>query len=792
MPNSNPGTPLQLTDDELREITDEYDRLAILDSPQQFAQILSRRDAEPWQPYKHLVHLNDRLMDIVEGRINRLIVTMPPRHGKSWLCSYYFPAWFLNRFPDKRVILCSYGDDFASEWGRKVRDLVRDNSDQLQIKINESSKAADRWDIEGHRGGMKTAGVGGQITGRGAHLFIIDDPVKDAAEANSATIREQKWDWWRTTARTRLEPGGAVIIIQCMTGDTAVLMADGSETPLRDIRPGDQVATYDDGKITSSTVRNWCNQGPDRVFEIRMTSGTVVKANARHPFLVEKDGETSWQRTAALQPGSVILRVTGGNGEASSAPTNNATSQPSAKACACRTTTSGGGRPGFDPLRSIRRLVGKHTCVTATGSAQRSMTNSSRIKAGSVLSASNLQPVGTLAHIGTGSSASITATTVARSEDCCATTATSRSATARPPKSSPPPLSTYEITRDVVVEVVEVGIEDVFDLQVDRTENFIANGLLAHNTRWHEDDLTGRILRDDDEAQQWHVVNLPALAEDDDPLGRAPGTALCPERYNENALHATRTDIGQSAFSALYQQRPQPEGGGAFKKDDFRYYTTPASEEKTYALQDPDGTLLVPQSQCWRFITMDLALTTRTTSDYTVAGVWDVAPYLDPQRLILVHVERKRIEGAEHLDLVKSLWDKWRPSFIGIEEAMQGSMTLAYSQRQGILVRPLKHKSKDKAFRAKDAELLVENHRVYFPKRAPWLPDFEHELLLFPTGTHDDQVDMFAYAAHQILRKVNYARPEKTFSTPTIEERCLAQARGSNKVVEHPVLGSVW
>jgi predicted phage terminase large subunit-like protein len=523
--NSNPVTSSHLTDDELRAITDEYDRLAILDSPQQFAQILSRRDAEPWQPYRHLIHLNDRLMDIVEGRINRLIVTMPPRHGKSWLCSYYFPAWFLNRFPDKRVILCSYGDDFAAEWGRKVRDLIRDNSDKLQIEINESSKAADRWDIQGHRGGMKTAGVGGQITGRGANLFIIDDPVKDAAEANSATIRESKWDWWRTTARTRLEPGGAVIIIQ---------------------------------------------------------------------------------------------------------------------------------------------------------------------------------------------------------------------------------------------------------------------------TRWHEDDLTGRILRDDDEAQQWHVVNLPALAEEDDPLGRTPGTALCPERYNENALAHTRTDIGQSAFSALYQQRPQPEGGGAFKKVDFRYYTTPASEEKTYALQDPDGSLLVPQSQCWRFITMDLALTTRTTSDYTVAGVWDVAPYLDPTRLILVHVERKRIEGAEHLDLVKTLWDKWRPSFIGIEEAMQGSMTLAYSQRQGILVRPLRHKSKDKAFRAKDAELLVENHRVYFPKRAPWLPEFEHELLLFPTGTHDDQVDMFAYAAHQILRKVNYARPEKTFTTPTIEERCLAQARGSNKVVEHPILGAVW
>ena len=517
-----PGSAL--SDAELIALTDEYDRLAVLDSPAEFAQVLSRRDAEPWQPYAHLVMLNQKLLDIVEGRSKRLVVTMPPRHGKSLLCSLYFPAWFLNRFPDKRVILCSYGDDYAAEWGRKVRDLIRDNTNRLQIQINEASKAADRWDLVGRKGGMKTAGVGGQITGRGAHLFIIDDPVKDAEDANSAVIRDKKWDWWRTTARTRLEPGGAVVLIQ---------------------------------------------------------------------------------------------------------------------------------------------------------------------------------------------------------------------------------------------------------------------------TRWHEDDLAGRILRDDDEVGDWDVINLPALAEEDDPLGRAPGTALCPERYDENALYATRTDIGNQAWSALYQQRPQPEGGGAFKRADFRYYTTPAAETKTYALHDPDGTVLVPQSDCWRFITMDLAATKRTTSDWTVAAVWDVAPWLTPSRLILTHVHRERLEGAEHLDLVKKLWAQWKPSFVGIEEAMQGSMTLAVSQRQGILVRPLKHKNKDKVFRAKDAELLVENHRVYFPRKASWLAAFEHELLLFPTGTHDDQVDAFAYAAHEVLRGINMARKEKVVTTPTIEEQCWAQVSRKDKVTYHPVLGAL-
>lgn len=509
-----------LTDAELLE----YEKLLAWESPANMAQILSRNDAQPWLPYRHLMLLNEKLIALAEGQIKRLYVAMPYRHGKSLFCSTYFPVWYLNRFPDRRIILASYGDDFAAKWGRDVRELIRHNQDILDIQISDESKAADRWDLAGKKGGMKTAGVGGQLVGLGANLFIIDDPTKDMAEANSATIRDQKWDWWRTVAHSRLEPGGGVVVV---------------------------------------------------------------------------------------------------------------------------------------------------------------------------------------------------------------------------------------------------------------------------GTRWHEDDLPGRILKD--EPEKWEVLNLPALAEtEDDPLGRKPGEALCPERYDENALAAIRETIGNQAFSAGYQQRPQPEGGGAFKRDDFRYYTTPPSEEKMYALQDPDGTLLVPTAQCWRFITMDLALTTRTTSDYTVAAVWDVAPYLDPSRLILVHVDRQRIEGAEHLDMVKRLWDTWKPAFIGIEDAMQGSMTLAYSQRQGIIVRPLKHKSRDKAFRAKDAELLVENHRVYFPKRASWLPDFEHELLLFPTGTHDDQVDVFSYAAQQILKRINFSKPVETFETPTIEERCLAQARGTNKVYEHPVLGAIF
>jgi predicted phage terminase large subunit-like protein len=163
---------------------------------------------------RHLEMLNRRLVDVAEGRSRRLIVTMPPRHGKSEIISKYFPAWYLGRFPDRRVILTSFEADFAAGWGRKVRDVLGEfGADYFGIRVRSDSSAANRWDLAGHSGGMVTAGIGGPITGRGADIFICDDPIKNAEEAASETIRERNKDWWRSTAYTRLEPGGSAVIV---------------------------------------------------------------------------------------------------------------------------------------------------------------------------------------------------------------------------------------------------------------------------------------------------------------------------------------------------------------------------------------------------------------------------------------------------------------------------------------------------------------------------------------------------------------------------------------------------
>ena len=184
-------------------------------SPGSFAQIASQGR---WLPARHLSYLDQAITESIEqaaeGKLEGLVVSMPPQHGKSELCSRYLPAWYLGRYPDRRVILTSYEADFAASWGRKARDLLEHSGWLFGVRVHRRSGAANRWDLEGHDGGMTAAGVGGPITGKGAHLLIVDDPVKNDEEARSATFRQKQWDWWQSVATTRRRPGALIVVIQ--------------------------------------------------------------------------------------------------------------------------------------------------------------------------------------------------------------------------------------------------------------------------------------------------------------------------------------------------------------------------------------------------------------------------------------------------------------------------------------------------------------------------------------------------------------------------------------------------
>jgi predicted phage terminase large subunit-like protein len=176
-----------------------------------YAEIVSR-ERKPWFPYTWSVDVSKRVQRAAMLPNARLILNAPPRHGKSLTTSHWLPTWYLDTWPKKRVGLASYGGDFASDWGKSVRDEFLMNS-QTWTKLRTDSKAMGSW-LTTEDGGMKCAGVGGPLTGRGFDLVIIDDPHKNWEEAMSPQARERVIEWFNATLYTRLEPDASIIVIQ--------------------------------------------------------------------------------------------------------------------------------------------------------------------------------------------------------------------------------------------------------------------------------------------------------------------------------------------------------------------------------------------------------------------------------------------------------------------------------------------------------------------------------------------------------------------------------------------------
>ena len=167
---------------------------------------------------RHHKVMSRKFQEIAEGKTKRLIINMPPRHTKSEFASYLLPAWFLGKFPDKKIIQCSNTAELAVGFGRKVRNLVA--SPQYgkifpNVSLRSDSKAAGRWSTN-QNGEYFAIGVGGTVTGKGADLLIIDDPHSEQEAAIAATnpeVYDKVYEWYSSGPRQRLQPGGTIVVV---------------------------------------------------------------------------------------------------------------------------------------------------------------------------------------------------------------------------------------------------------------------------------------------------------------------------------------------------------------------------------------------------------------------------------------------------------------------------------------------------------------------------------------------------------------------------------------------------
>lgn len=378
-----------------------------------------------------------------------------------------FPAWFLGRNPDKRVIEVSYSDSLARNFGDKCRRKIEEFGLEIfGVELDRRRTDKSDWGIEGHVGGMVAAGIGGSVTGKGADLLIIDDPIKNRLEANSETYRERVWSEWQSTLATRLHPGGRVVVVL---------------------------------------------------------------------------------------------------------------------------------------------------------------------------------------------------------------------------------------------------------------------------TRWHEDDLAGRLIAA--EPGRWKILNLPAIADEEDPLGREPGKALWPARYDEKALARVKVTVGSRDWEALYQGRPSPAEGEVWKRDWWQYYRqAPAHFDEVI--------------QSW-----DCAFKDTNKSDYVVGQVWGrkgANKYLLDQ----VRARMDIVATMQAMTVLSAKWPKARAKLV--EDKANGTA----------VIRMLKNKipgliafnpDGGKEVRAQAVAPDIEAGNVFLPENAPWVHDFVAECAAFPSGAHDDQVDSASQALNRLSKRA-YAK----------------------------------
>lgn len=318
--------------------------------------------------------------------------------------------------------------------------------------------------------------------------------------------------------------------------------------------------------------------------------------------------------------------------------------------------------------------------------------------------------------------------------------------------------------------------------------------MVVMQTVWSYRDLYSQLAKDLDERLVTRI-EMPAIANGNiwDPTGRDEGEALCPERYPVEELEDIKAGIDPWAWNAMYMCQPQADEGGLFSKAGRRTYTTTPNH---YVLQQPDApALYVDKAKVRRFVTADLAASTKTQANYTVFSVWDACLLPDSRisSILLAACVRSRIDSADHLEQALDVYRRFKPLFLGVEKATYGLTLVTQLQRAGVPVRELLP-DKDKVSRALPASSAWNAGRVYLPaaEEMALVEDLAREALEFPQGKNDDFVDTLSYAVQEldlgpIGPSLGAFRPRDKGPKPGSADEFLARRRKPQRVHQRAV-----
>lgn len=710
-----------------------------------------------------LAALDYRIREGIAGRLDStthpgikpigMVVQAPPRHGKSYTTSIFTPSWYLGLYPRRRVMLTSNEASLARDFGQASRDLLSDvGPDLYGVSVRQDSRSSSDWRTTAG-GGMLTAGVGGAITGKGGDLLIIDDPFKNAEQASSLVIREKVWHWWLSTARTRLHPGGFVILVLTRWHDDDLagrLLKAAREDPDVDQwhelrlpalaeaddplgrKPGEPLwpARYDAATLEKTRKSSgpywWCTPAETPIVMDDWTSRPIAEVRPG-------DRIAGFQRGTPDRRGRMLPATV----EAVSSRMADVVKITLASGRVIRCTAShrwytgrGGDRKTYDVAqvgRDLRYVMPPEDHATPVER------EAWQYLAGLVDGEGNISP---------------SALRIAQS-----------------PTSNP---ETHDAIRSVL---------DELGLAYGETRGEHTNPKWGDYASFNVRDIQTvyrKLIRLTRTAKRQQMIDM--LYERSGWFGKVKDRVVSIEPDGHERVYALQTTTGNyvawgyaSSNSAMYQQRPSPDDGGIFRSEHIgRYRVTEwanlpgradqgwgqtASESWAFTRRIPSvvrleigGGKLGPDIGLGHqriFQTVDLAASENQTADFTVITTFAVTSDGD---LLVMDVERRRIAGPDQPELVTQSFRDWDPESVHVERIGYQIALLQALTRQGLPIVPL-NADKDKVTRAALAATRYKSGKVWHPSSAPWLDTLEAEMLAFPVGEHDDQVDTIAYGA---------------------------------------------